>query len=107
MNFYEVSVATVIGVIMNTYILKTYFPTYLMSKFASLFVSYADLGILSIILSYSGAVNFRTAKFWESIFDYLTKYIDFAHELCSIGAVDIPINVPRRRTWFLATYSNE
>ena len=54
MNFYEVSVAIVIGVIMNTYILKTYFPTYLMSKFASLFVSYVYLGILSIILSYSG-----------------------------------------------------
>ena len=58
MNFYEVSVAIVIGVIMNTCILKTYFPTYPMSKFASLFFSYADLGILSIILSYSGCSKF-------------------------------------------------
>ena len=99
MNFYEVSVAIVIGVVMNTYILKTYFPTYLMSKFASLFVSYAD--ILSKLYHIRGAVNFRTVKLWESIFDYLTKYIDFAHGLCPIGAVDIPKNVPRRRTWFL------
>ena len=68
MNFYEVSVVIVIGVIMNTYILKTYFPTYLMSKFASLFVSYADLGILSIILSYSGCSKFSCGEILREYF---------------------------------------
>ena len=50
-----------------------------------------------------GVIYFRTAKFRESISDYLINcvYIDFTHGLYSIGALHIPKNIPRRRTWFL------
>ena len=37
-----------------------------------------------------GAVNFRTAKVWERVLSERCVYIDFAHRLFSIGALDMP-----------------
>ena len=37
-----------------------------------------------------GAVNFRTAKVWERVLSERCVYIDFAHGLFSIGALDMP-----------------
>ena len=50
-----------------------------------------------------GAIYLLTAKFCESMSDYLINcvYIAFAHGLYSIGVLNIPKNFPRRRTWFL------
>ena len=62
----------------------------LSSKLFSPFISYAGVGIYSPISSYAGVqYNFRTAKFWESISDYLINcvYVDFAHGLYSIDAI--------------------
>ena len=36
------------------------------------------------------AVNFRTAKVWERVLSKRCVYIDFAHGLFSIGALDMP-----------------
>ena len=55
---------------MYTYILKSYFPICHISRFASPLISYVGQGSHSTISSYEeGAINFRTAKFWERTFD--------------------------------------
>ena len=87
---------------MYSYILRSYIPTSHISKFSSCFISYAGLGIYSTISSYAGgAVCFRTAKVLERVLSERCVYIDFAHGLFSIGALDMPKNVPRRRKWSL------
>ena len=50
------------------------------------------MSIYLTISSYVGAIYFRTAKFWESISDYLINcvQIDFARRLYSFGVLHIP-----------------
>ena len=103
----------VIDLITNTIcIMHTYFDTINISlpqsKFFSPFISYA--GVCNVYLFNNfvicwGAIYFRTAKFWESISDYLINcvYVDFARGLYSIDALrqTYTKNVARRRIWFL------
>ena len=87
----------VIDLITNTIcIMHTYFDiiniSLPQSKFFSPFISYA--GVCNVYLFNNfvicwGAIYFRTAKFWESISDYLINcvYVDFARGLYSIDAL--------------------
>ena len=86
---------------MYSYILRSYFPTSHISKFSSSFIYYAVLGIQQFRHMLEVQCIFVQRNFGKGFLSERCVYIDFAHELCSIGALDMPKNVPRRRKWSL------
>ena len=79
----------------------SYFPTSHISEFSSPFISYAVLDIQQFHHMLEVQYIFVQRNFWKGFLSKRCVYIDFAHGLCCIGALDMPKNVPRRRKWSL------